>query len=254
MLRIQVDPVTKHEYAIFLHITENALKLNGTTYTLDEIKSLPDFRPFSRFMFPLNVLADQNKLRLSEGDEKTYPILHPCPPFERYAYTATTKSTKFSTMHLMACLVGVTFYPHTKNFKDALTIVIAPDIDGLMHITTEDETGQVVPYAPESVKTFLTNEHQLPKCELTSDTDVLTAKGVTFTFVYKDMHGEPQECDFVATAKSDTGYIAHSKFNVVAGKGSFKFLPLGLSAGETVNIQVGIGKYSDMVSKTVTVK
>lgn len=261
MLRIRTDlPSNRISNPIMdIHVEETKFMVNGTTYDLDELKSRKDFRPFSRYIFPLSHIRNFPVVDIQEivvdGETKVLAKLSALQhPFERYSVTYNTKLDRFPELSHLASYISMVFYPDTVNFKDALLIVTRQEPYVPLSITTTDSEGNVIPYVPDYEGPLPSNDHLMPKCLLSSDSEIVSATGTTLTFRYRNINSENVNVDFKATAKSDKGYVSHSKFDVVNGVGKFNFIPLGLSSGETVKVQVGIGKYTDICNMELIVE
>lgn len=253
MLKIRTDN-SKYAYDIIdIHVEENILNINGTDYLLDDLKSRSDFRSFCRYMFPLSNLGKFNlenyiKIEVEEENRLLYKPNAAPSPFERYSNSFNTKLAGFPQYIHLNIPISVIFFPETKNFKDAL-LIVQRQSEGTwvpLSITTTDSQGNKIPYDPDYEGPLPTNEHLMPKCLLTADSTTVSSSGTTLNFKYRNINAEDVDVDFTATAKCDKGYVSHSKFDVKSGLGSFKFIPLGLESGETVKVQVGIGKYTDV--------
>ena len=261
MLKIRTD-YPRYAYSILdIHVEENILNINGTEYQLEDIKSRMDFRSFCLYVFPLSNLGKsnlENYIKIDvEGESRLLYKPNAVPlPFERYSNSYNTKFSEFPQYIHINCPISVVFYPETKNFRDALMIVTRQS-EGTwvpLTITTTDSQGNKIPYEPDYEGPLPTNEHLLPKCLLTADSTTVSSTGKTLNFKYRNINAEDIDVDFTATAKCNKGYISHSKFDVKSGRGSFKFIPLGLDSGEKVKVQVGIGKYTDICNLELTVE
>jgi len=260
MLRIRTDYPRHSNIVMRMHVAENVFTLNGRNFLLSDIKSRNDFRSFCRFVFPFSTLKgsfhDPTFAERIVSNNVEYHFDKPAPlavPFERYSQTYNSKFSEFPDIPVLNCPLSIIFYPETQNFKDALLIVTRQDDIVPLEITIDDN-GQKVPYVPEYEGPLPVNEHLLPKCTLIAENATVSYNGTTLIFTYNDIFGVPKLVDFTATVKTDKGYVSHNKFDVVSGVGKFKFIPLGLSSGEKVKIQVGIGKYTDICNTELTVE
>lgn len=239
-------------WAIKLHVEDDFICLNERVFRLDQLKSRNDFRSFVRFIFPMRQGSDSRTIEDAHGGRHFYP--HALKFFDQFSMTYNSKVTPEDMAELefnyFCTSISVFFYPETQSFKDALFLVSAPDDPNTpFEITTTDNNGKMVPYlVDELFDSDIPRNHFLPKCEVTASKDVVDKAGTKITFTYKDIKGEAQKINFKATAKSDSGYISHRKFNVVDGVGSFYFFPMGLSKGEDIKIQIGIGNFTEVVS------
>lgn len=261
MLRIRTD-YPRHAYAVIdMHVEENLLIVNGTQYNLEDFKNRKDFRDFCRYMIILSNFgkSDPANYVSVETDGETRLLYKPIAtplPFERYSNSFNTKFSEFPQYIHINYPISIVFYPETKNFKDAL-ITVTRQSEGTwvpLTITTKNSEGNIVPYEPDYEGPLPTNEHLLPKCLLAAETETVSSAGIDITFKYRNINSEDVDVNFTATAKSDKGYISHSKFDVINGIGTFKFIPLGLSSGEVVKVQVGIGKYTDVCNMELIVE
>lgn len=256
MLRIRTDLLEKQlEFAQIIHVTENTITYNTVTITLDSIKQRNDFKSFCRFVFPLNLSRIKNTGHryLDPNTGKEYEMLIPTIPFDLYSQTYNSKHNALSHLHMLKTSMFCIFYPETKNFKDALLFVTKQTEASPLIITTENDKGEIVPYVPEREEFFSINDHILPKCTLTSDSKTVPLEGTNIVFAYRDINGIPKEVDFIATVKTDKGYITHNNLDVTDGIGIFKFIPLGLNTGEKVKVEVGIGNFSNICNVELTV-
>ena len=156
-------------------------------------------------------------------------------------------------------------YPETTNFKNGLLIVSKPVTSSFYNkvkcvVTIKNETGEIVDYIPDRLIEQYPDEYDetedfLPKCTLTGNNtvSVTSTSGIELTFSYRDINDNIQSVACSGEIKTDKGYITHRKFSTNDGTFSFKFIPLGLSVGEIAKVQVGLGKYTDIVSKRITV-
>lgn len=253
MLRIRTD-YPRHAYSIIdIHVEEDIIIVNETEHKLEELKARSDFRHFCRYLFPL---ANHGRTNIDnyvsvEVDGESRLIYKPIGAplaFERYSNSFNTKHTEFPQYTHLNCPISMVFYPETQNFKDAL-LTVTRQSEGTwipLTITTTDSQGNKIPYEPDYEGPLPKNDHLMPKCLLTADSNTVSSSGTTLNFKYRNINAEDVDVDFIATAKCDKGYVSHSKFDVKSGLGSFKFIPLGLESGETVKVQVGIGKYTDI--------
>jgi hypothetical protein len=248
--------------AISIHVEDDKFTFNEKTFSLDDLRKRNEFKDFVDYVFPLsNTYKIANRIydnkgvpsKDTNGNDLMYYTSSVIEPFDAYAQSFNTKNHYLNTLLVnMDMPVHVYFYPETRTFKDALLVVMKQDDHVPFSITTTDAQGNVVPYVPNYEGPYVPN-FVLPKCEVTSNLDYVTSSGITLTFKYKDINGVFQPVDCEATAKSDKGYLSHSKFDVKGGFGTFKFIPLGLDVGEEVKIQVGMGKYTNIGSKILTV-
>jgi hypothetical protein len=252
--------------SINLHVEEDRIVLNQKEFLYETLLNRRDIRCFSRVIFPL--LPGSTKF-IDDGVK--YP--------ETKDFLDSFNDTYVSKMSLLDYAknwnpgifwnlsVPISFvkYPETTNFKNGLLIVtkpVATDYSPKVNciITTKNENGDTVSYIPDrSIDEYpdqydLTDDF-LPKCTLTgNDTiSVGSTSGIELTFSYRDINSNMQFVTCSGEIKADKGYITHRKFSTNDGTFSFKFIPLGLNVGEIAKVQVGLGKYTDVVSKTVTV-
>lgn len=243
-------------HAVILHVEEDKFILNETEFKLEDLRRRSDFRSFSRYIFPLKQTNEPRSINDATGGTHSYPIAY--RPFDAFSMTFNSKNTPFemsemSWFHISES-VSFIFYPNSTNFKDALCIADrAQDQHTPFEVTTMVD-GEKVQYTADQVfERDMPKNHFLPQCVLSSEKSVVGQAGIKIDFQYKDVEGNEVETpNFYATTKSDKGYLSHSKFPVKGGKGSFRFYPLGLPKGETVDIQVGIGKFTDVASITLT--
>lgn len=246
------------EYPLVMNVMDNTLFINKHVFHLEDLKKRNDFRPFCRYVFsmkqipfvgPKGQIVPHDFVWNYEG--KDILILPIAEPFERYSTTYNSKHNNYEPNYFVN-VVSVVFYPETKNFKDAM-ILIPKAKDGVpQEIMIADDEKGTIPYVPDFEGPLLDNQHLLPKCLLDGDETVDIGGGI-YEFTYRNIDGVPVSVDFQATAKTDKGYISHQKFDVVKGKGRFKFIPFGLDKGEVATVQVGIGKYSDVVKKEIMI-
>jgi hypothetical protein len=246
---------------IKIHITEDMIDVNDTVITLEQLKARSDFRSFSRFVFPLRSNPDVTKARMmkdSLGGNHFFPL--GMMPFEIFAASNVSKVSPYeysrSTL-LTNMMISLVFYPETQNMKQALLIVTEPRSPHTpLIITTTNADGEVIDYPVTKRLEAMSRTEFVPKCTLTCASDQVSSKGMEMTFTYLDIDGMPTTLSepFEATVKTDAGYISHSKITVGAdGTAKFTFMPLALNMGDKPTIQVGIGKYTDVASKTLTV-
>jgi hypothetical protein len=254
MYKLLTDAKKKSNAEIKIHVTENEFTLNGTTFVLKDLKSSNEFRPFINLAFPLsNIFKVGVKVNV-DGKELSYFKSTALSPFDQHVQSYVSKNKYLNHLHpSLDMVVSMLFFPETKNFKDAVLQVIQQEDYVPIEVTTIDSSGQIIPYKPDYIGPHIPNSG-IPKCLLTSEDDIVDQTGTALSFTYRDINSVEQYVDFEATVKTNKGYISHSKFDVVNGKGKLKFIPLGLSSGEKVKVQVGIGKYTDVVSKTLVVK
>lgn len=251
--------------AIIIHLTEQEIIINENKIKLGDLKNRSDFHSFSRFVFPLKLLSfNQRTIKDDYGGEHLYPIT--LNPFELYSATASNKITagELAEQSFQNISVQIIFFPHTKTFKDALLIVNRPNSEYTpFKVTTEDQFGKIVDYNAD--KQIFLDEDQyyrqnraltkmtLPKCELELLGPV-SSSGVDIKFTYKDINGQSVDVDdFKIKIKCDSGYINKSEHVTTKDTAIFKFIPLGLNSGDKVNVQVGIGKFTDVASKQFVV-
>lgn len=259
MLKIRTDYPRLQGSAMEIHVDDYKMIINGTEFHLGDIKERKDFRAFCRYIFPLSNyrgLDNQAYEIVKIGDEEKifYKPVALQTPFERYSNSFNTKHSEFPQYSHLNCPISMVFYPETKTFKDALMTVTRQGEFVPLKITTTDKDGNIIDYKPAYEGPLPTNEHLIPKCELKADKSKVPSNGTVINFTYKDRNAKSVKCDFTATVKVNKGYITHNEFEVKASKGSFKFFPLGLSKGEKVLVQVGIGKYSDIVNMELEVE
>jgi len=228
---------------IKVHVESDKFTFNGTTFLLEDLKKSPEFRQFCNFAFPLsNYLKAGHKV---EGTNAVYWTASVGKPFDTFAQSFNTKSKILNHFYPMFDMpVSILFYPETKNFKDAHLTVIKQDNHVPFEVTTTNDNGEKIPYVPDYEGPYVPN-YVLPKCLLTSSATV-PKDGTIVSFTYRDFNSVEQYVNFNASIKTDKGYISHNKLDVINGKASFKFIPLGLSSGEKVTIQAGIGRFSNV--------
>jgi len=252
--------------SINLHVEEDKIVLNQKEFSYQTLLNRKDIRCFSRVIFPL--LPGSTKF---VDDDVKYP--------ETKDFLDIFNDTYVSKMLLLDYVknwnpgifwnlsVPISFikYPETTNFKNGLMIVTKPVVTDYSPkvnciITTKDESNTIVNCVPDrSIDEYpdqydLTDDF-LPKCTLTGDNTISASSfsGIELTFTYKNVNGLAQSVACSGEIKADKGYITHRKFSTNNGIFSFKFIPLGLNVGEITKVQVGLGKYTDVVSKTITV-
>jgi hypothetical protein len=245
------DTKTFRKNAIILHVEEDRIILNEKEYRLEDIKKRTDFRPYCKIGFPIKQTAiDQRVIEDSFGGKHSYPYAF--PPFDIFTITSETKLMQHEIENLINYHLDVAFifFPHTKNFKDAvLTIIKSGDENVPLIVTTLDADKNKIDYVPDQILTeSARNGLCFPKCKLavidngTKSFNRLPVYVVEFT--YNDMDGNFVECDFDAYVKTSCGYVSHRKLKVKNGKATFKYIPIGVNDDEKAEIQVGIGKFS----------
>ena len=246
-----VTDFNRSNAAINIHVEADKFTFNGTTFLLDDLKKSPEFRPFCNFAFPLsNYLKVGNRV---PDTDKVFWTPSLGKPFDTFAQSFNTKSKMLNHFYPMFDMpVSVLFYPETKNFKDAQLTVIKQDDHVPFEVTTTNDKGEKVPYVPDYEGPYIPN-YVLPKCLLASSPTV-PKDGTIVSFTYRDLNSVEQSVNFEASIKTDKGYISHNKVDVVNGKASFKFIPLGLSSGEKVTIQAGIGRFTNVAKLELTVE
>ena len=254
MLKIHTDYLPAVDSALFIHVTPSTIEINGIITHWGDLKER-GFQPLSKFVFPLSLIRDRNNSyghleEKEDGTQKVWDKLMPIPPFEKWSVTSNTKTVKQLYTPSLIYPILLFIYPETQNFLDS-KLVVYKKLDGApWKITKLTDDGKIIDYEPAYVGPD--NGGNFPKCTLEGP-DTVDSKGGTFEFSYHDIAGKFLPIDFEATAKVNCGYITHQTFKVTKGKGNVKFIPLGLDKGETVTLQIGIGKYTDVVSKTFKV-
>ena len=237
--------------AINIHVEEDKFIFNDTTFLLDDLKNSPEFRPFCNFAFPLSNMF--KVLIRVENTDLVYYKSALAKPFDTFSQSFNTKSKFLNHFHpTLDFPVTILFYPETKNFKDAHLTVIKQDDHVPFEVTTTNDNGEKVPYVPDYDGPYIPN-YVLPKCLLASSPTV-PKDGTIVSFTYRDLNSVEQSVNFEASIKTDKGYISHNKIDIVNGKASFKFIPLGLSSGEKVTIQAGIGRFTNVAKLELTVE
>jgi hypothetical protein len=247
MYKLLTEIKQKSNAEIKIHVTENEFTFNNKVYYLNELKTRNDFRPFCNIVFPLT-----NFFKIGvKTDAGDYFKSQPANSFDSFTQSYNSKYKYLNHLHpALDMPVSVMFFPETKNFKEALLVVLKQDDFVPIEVTTTDNSGKIIPYIPDYEGPYLPYS-VLPKCLLeVVDSD---SSGTTLQFTYRDLNSVEQHVDFEATARTNKGYISHTKFDVKSGKGTFKFIPLGLSKGEKVTIDAGIGKYTRVASIDVVV-
>lgn len=249
-----ITDAKKSNSEIKIHVTENELTFNGTTFLLEELKKSKEFKPFCNIVFPLsNIFKTGVKVEV-DGKELVYFKPNTLNYFDSHVQSYVSKNKYLNHLHPSLDMpMSVLFYPETKNFKDALLTVLQQEDHVPFEVTTTDKSGNIIPYVPDYVGPHILYSG-VPKCLLTADKDIVDQTGTSLEFTYRDINSVEQLVNFEASVKTDKGYISHNKFDVVNGKGYLKFIPLGLISGEKVKIQIGMGKYTEVASKILTVK
>lgn len=249
MILIKTDTIHKTKMALFLRVDEEKMTINGREFLLADLQARNDFKPFCSYIFPLS--NREAKLQHGEIIYPHYPAM--TFPFERFSETQHNKlASIFPHLQHLFLPVQVVFYPDTKKFSDALVIVNQQTEDSLIRITSSDHNGNEQEINPHFSGPFSLVNDIIPKCTLEAS-EMVSTRGTTLTFKYHDRQGNFVPATFEATAKADKGFVSHSKFEVVDGIGKFKFIPYGLDNGEKTQIQVGIGRYTDVCSIDITV-
>lgn len=250
MYKLLTDAKQKSNAEIKIHITENEFTFNDRTFSLNELKSRNDFRPFCNFVFPL-----YNFFKIGvKTDSGDYFRVKVSNPFDSFTESYNSKYKYLNHLHpALDMPVSIMFFPESKNFKDALLVILKQDDFVPLEVTTTDDSGKIVPYVPDYTGPYLPYS-VLPKCLLASEKTTVDQTGTTVTFTYRNLNEINEYVDFEATARTNKGYISHSKFDVKLGTGTFKFIPLGLSSGEKVTIDAGIGKYTRVASIDLVVE
>lgn len=239
--------------AVILHVEEERIVLNEKEYTLEEVKKRTDFRPYCKIAFPLKQTAiEQRVIEDSFGGKHSYPYAFPA--FDVFGMTAESRLMQHELENILLYQLDVAFifFPHTKNFKDALlTIIGSSDIHVPLKVTTVDENNNIIDYVPDQILTESPRQGLgYPKCKLEitdNGTKSFSRLPVyTIEFTYNDINGNFVECDFDAYVKTSCGYVSHRKIKVKQGKASFKYIPIGVGDDEQAEIQVGIGKHSSV--------
>lgn len=237
--------------AIILHVEEDRIVLNEKEYTLEDVKKRTDFRPYCKIAFPLKQTSiDQRLIQDPQGGKHSYPYAF--SPFDIFTTTADSKLLQHELENVVMYSLDVTFifFPHTKNFKDAvLGIVKSSDDNVPLKVTTLDPNNNVIEYVPDKIVTESNRNGIIwPKCKLDiTDNGTKSFNRLpvyTIEFTYNDIDGNFVECDFDAYVKTSCGYVSHRKLKVKKGKASFKYIPIGIDNDEQAEIQVGIGKFS----------
>jgi hypothetical protein len=143
------------------------------------------------------------------------------------------------------------FFPHTKNFKDAILGIVKPSDNNIpVKVTTLDKDNNIIDYIPDQVFTQSTKIGPAsPKCKLEIlDKDKVFNRLPVYNieFTYNDIDGNFVECDFDAYVKTTCGYVSHRKLKVKNGKATFRYIPIGVTDDEEAEIQVGIGKFTNI--------
>jgi hypothetical protein len=238
--------------AINLHVEEDRVILNESEHFLTNIKKRTDFRPYCKMLFPLKQTSiDQRNIEDSFGGKHSYP--YSMPPFDSYTYTSDSKMLQDEIEPFLHSSMEVSFifFPHTKNFMDAILLISKPsDINVPFKVTKLDKNKNIIDYIPDKIFTESVRiGPAYPKCTLQ-----IIDKEKTFNslpvydilFTYNDIDGNFVECDFDAYVKTSCGYISHRKIKVKNGKATFRYIPIGVNDDEQAEIQVGIGKYSNI--------
>lgn len=243
-----------NSYATIVHIEEERIVVNEKEFLLSELKSRNDFNSYCKFVFPFKQTSPENQRTIEDknGGKHFYPLV--INTFDILGFTQNTKlnQEEFGSSQLYSINISVLFYPHSTNFKDAALLIIKPsDPNTPFKVTTLDSQNKVIDYIPDKILTD-TNVRANPKCILTSEVnnnDPL--KSQTIKFIYQDVDGIKHNVNFKAKVKASAGYITHREINVVDGEATFTWIPLGLSSGEKAEIQIEIGRYTDICSLVV---
>lgn len=237
--------------AINLHVDENVIILNEQEHLLEDLKKRTDFRSFSKIVFPLKQTSiTPRTIKDSSGGNHSYP--YSLDPFDMYTLTAETKysQAEISKKENIDCTVQFIFYPNTQNFKDAVLSLSKPADVNIPFVVTTSKDNQKIEYTTdiklqESIKNYI-----LPKCNLeVISTQIINGwPTTTIEFTYKDLNGVFVDCNFTAYVKSSCGYVSHRKLNVINGKARFKYIAIGVESNEKSQIQVGIGKYTNVTN------
>lgn len=250
MLFIHTNEERISDVELDIHVDADSITINNTTYTLTQLKARNDFRPFCLMLFTLSNLG---KVAIHTDSGDVYYKTTTLNPIEAFSQSWVSKNKYlYHLQPLQNFPVSMMFYPETKTMTDAL-LLVQKQSDHVPFSVTIDQEGEKIKYIPDYEGVYISNK-TLPKCKLESNNSMVPPDGVDLTFTYRDLNGNNKDVSFTATAKSDKGYISHSKFEVTDGIGKFKFLPLGLSSGEVVKIQSGIGKYTDVCSVELVIQ
>lgn len=240
--------------AIIVHIEEDNLTINEKQFFLSDITSRNDFTKYCKFVFPFKQLSPESQRTIEDsyGGKHFYPLV--INTFDILGFTHNTKlnSEEFGSTQLYPIVVSLLFYPHSTNFKNALLSIIRPsDPNTPFSVTTKDSKGNIVDYIPDKILTDMKTRAK-PKCTLTSiKNENNPLKSQTITFQYRDVDSVKHPINFKAKVKASAGYITHREINVVDGEATFTWIPLGLASGEKAEIQIEIGRYTDICSLIV---
>ena len=235
-----------------LHVEEDRVILNEKEYFLSDIKSRTDFRPYCKIVLPLKQTSiDQRVVEDSYGGKHSYP--YGMTAFDLFTYTADSKLLVnevefFTYTSLEVCFI---FLPHNNNFKDAILGIVKPsDPNVPFKVTTLDKNKNVIDYIPDKIITEFSRIGPIyPKCTikvLDSDKKFNELPVYNIEFTYNDIDGNFVECDFDAYIKTSCGYVSHRKIKVKNGKATFRYIPIGVDVEEQAEIQVGIGKHTNI--------
>jgi len=248
---ILYDNGNSNNNAIILHVEEQKIILNETEFYLSDIKKRSDFKPYCKLVFPLKqVSIDKRTIKDSFGGSHYYPFA--LPPFDLFTYTAETKfiQQEISEITNQSYEVQFIFFPHHTNFKDAVLSLLKPtDPNVPFKVTTTDQNNNIIDYIPDRIFTESVSViYPKSTLEIVETKQINGITYYTLEFTYKDIDGIFVSCDFDAYVKTSSGYVSHRKLKVKSGKVRFTYIPLGLNSDEKSEIQVGIGKYSDIVN------
>jgi hypothetical protein len=241
-----------HNYAIELHIENDYIVFNNRRFDFNDLKIRPEFRPFTRWIF---YAYRQTNAVTTDRFGVEWPIPIPVEqPVEIFSITNISKAVPgnipipFMYGHT---LVSFVVYPESTGFKDSLCIATRSNNDSVpFNVTTKNNSDETVGYSADRVFSGdMPKNEFLPKCRLTKTKD---NDKYNMRFTYKTVSNTASNSSFIATVKTNKGYVSHQKVEVENGTGEFVFIPLGLSNGEIAKVQVGIGKFTDVVSAEIT--
>lgn len=167
------------------------------------------------------------------------------PPINRFILTKVTKSSTARLTSLKGHFTAQITIPFKNSniIDDANTILLKPGLLGFSSNISKDRIQQI---SLEQLRNHSNGWDPFPNLKLTSHpTCDSNGTDIKVELFWNDNRSIPEICEVYV--KADIGYVNKRKLNLINGKGSFRYIPLGLEKQDIATIKVGFKTYSNVV-------
>ena len=167
------------------------------------------------------------------------------PPINRFILTQSTKSSTSRLTSLEGHFTAQITIPFkNSNIIDNTNIILLKP--GLLGFSSNISKDQIQQITLDQLRNHSNGWDPFPNLKLISHpTCDSNGTDIKVELFWNDDRKIPELCEIYI--KSDIGYVNKRKLNLINGKGSFKYIPLGLDIQDIATIKVGFKTYSNVV-------